>query len=901
MTDAGSFKKGIILLVFVVLAASGCAGGQASLKRNNYATLEKVDVADNENSASVILTVDRPVTFTTIKLTDPPRLVVDLAGVDLGDVKNKIDVKKGPITSITPSKAPDARRVARLEISLDREAAIKTAQNGPVITIIFDKKTPQPKEEAQVNKEAPAAPAEAIKQADTAASAAVSGRKLTSDEAKKETPKHAVAVITPITPPAAAQRKAGPDAKFVNNITFKKIADGGCVVKIEGDGNFKNPSVFKVGGDRLVVDLPGTSSIRPAETIEVNGKLLKKVRMAGHKESGKVRVVLDVSGPYEYDVTQEFKAISIMLMPSGKLAAKKAVPAAPNAAASSSVSAPAKPVAAAVPAALAPVKPMAAAIPVAATSNLAAATTVAAMSNTAAATPVAATNSIAAADPPQAAPAAEVNTIPNGTQGECTNPDASAAKPSSAAAPATPVNIYVTHTDGKAVLSSKPLTQAGDGAVQTEGRIYTGGRISFDIQDAELDKVIKLLADVAGLNLIMDPSEVKGKVTLKLDNVPWDQALDILLKIYNLDRVIDGNVMRVTLKSRLDDEKRRDLLEAAEQKKLEQQAQDLYTRTFKINYSTVAEIEPNIKKILSPRGEETMNPRTNELVVTDVRDKLDKVERLINILDKEVHQIMIEAKIITVDVSYSRSIGVTWGMTKNTSHNPYIAAGGGAAANTISTGGNADVTTQNSSLTASNPPFLLNVPTELAATAAGGGFGSLIFGHLLKGVNLDLTVQALESVNKAETLSAPKVVTLENKAATITSGTTIYVQTTSAAGTAPTALNANLSLAVTPRVIGDDLISMDVVATDNSPSNNVPPGATAAIDTQAVTTNVLVKDGDTIVLGGIYIKGNNKNESRVPILGSIPLLGWLFKNQTYDEPQTELLIFITPKLLKPTI
>jgi len=164
-------------------------------------------------------------------------------------------------------------------------------------------------------------------------------------------------------------------------------------------------------------------------------------------------------------------------------------------------------------------------------------------------------------------------------------------------------------------------------------------------------------------------------------------------------------------------------------------------------------------------------------------------------------------------------------------------------------------------------------------------------------IHLDVTLSALETISKAETLAAPKVLTLENEQAMITQGTTLYVQTTSASGTKPEPLNANLSLTVTPRVTGDNYIVMDVNATNNAPASATPPGSTAAIDTQAVQTKVIVKDGDTIVLGGIYIKRDSTGDNQVPWLGRIPILGWLFKERNIDDSTQELLIFITPKIM----
>ncbi|HLB25807.1 MAG TPA: AMIN domain-containing protein, partial [Nitrospirota bacterium] len=615
---------------------AGCSGNSAALRRGTgMATLEKVDVTDGENSTTVVLTVDRPVSFTSVTLAQPPKMVVELAGVELGGVKDVIKVGKGPVVDIVLSHPENAKKVARLEISLSAPASYKTAQNGSVISIIFDKtKTAAkpaaaPAPAAAEKKAAPPAPEEKIEVAEAAkppapaqpektapAPAAAPGGKVINVEVTtaKADAKASRPAASQAAQAAAKKDASLPEAKTVGAISFTK--DGDAVsVRLEGDGAFTKPEVFKLGGDRLVVDLPDTVSVRDKDTVEVGGKVLKRVRMAAHKDAPrKVRVVLDVAGAYDYEVRQEGKALVVTVAPAGMLAkagAPKAAPAKPETAAKTEP----------------PAKPL----------------------------PTA-----------KAEPAVQ----------------AKAAAPAKAEAP---VNIYVKRENGKTVLSSSPIeTDDAKSAakpkeyVETETKIYTGGRISFDIQDADLDKVVKLLADVAGLNLIMDPAEVKGKVTLKLDNVPWDQALEILLRIYNLDKVIEGNVLRVASKSKLDEERRRELLQVAEQKKLEQQAEDIYTRTFKINYAKAEELEAKVKKVLSSRGDATANPRTNELIITDIYASLDRAGELIKILDKEVNQIMIEARIITVNVGYSRSLGVSWGLTRNSANNPKIGAGGGA-------------------------------------------------------------------------------------------------------------------------------------------------------------------------------------------------------------------------------
>lgn len=803
MGFAGSLIKRSYLFFLAALVLAGCAGSTAAVNQEKsvpLAKLQKVDVKDGENTVDVIILTDKPVSFTTVRVSDPPKMVVELAGAQLGDVRQTIKAGKAPVEYISPSNAQGSSRIVRLEIGLTEPVDFKTAQNGQAINIIFEK----PKAEAGAG---PAKPEKATKASATPAAPASAAAK----------PAEAAA---PQNAPEAAPM---PEAKSVRGITYEKLAVG-YIVRIEGDGRFGSTKVFKLGSDRLVIDLQGVSSVKDKLAIGVNGRPLRGIRMARHEgREKKVRVVLDLTGPARYETKPDGKDLLVSVgLPEAKAEAPKAA-AAPKAEMTAKA---------------------------------------------------------------EARPAAR---------------KVSAPAPAQAEKQGRPINVYISKAGGKTILSSAPIDKNAAAAsgvspgnyVETATKIYTGGRISFDIQDAELDKVIKLLADVAGLNLIMDPADVKGKVTLKLDNVPWDQALDTLLKIYGLDKVIEGNVLRVTTKSKLDEERRKELLQVAEQKKLEQQAEDLYTKTFKVNYTTATDLEPKIKKILSPRGDATANPNTNELIVTDIKENLAKVGDLIALLDKEVNQIMIEARILTVDVEYSQSLGVTWGLTRKGGSNPNIGYVGGAGAQG-SAGGVVGVTPTASP---GGDSYQLSLPAQLAATAAGGMMGSFAWGHLLKGVNLDLTIQALEAINKAEVLAAPKVFTLENQSANIVSGTTLYVQTTSASGTAPAPLNANLSLTVTPRVTGDNYIMMQVTATNNQPETP-PAGSTAAISTQAVTTNVIVKDGDTIVLGGIYTKNKSRADSHVPLLGRIPIIKYLFSSNNWTDKTSELLIFITPKLVK---
>jgi type IV pilus assembly protein PilQ len=815
MRGAGRISFSILLSSLVLgLSLSGCATGGASLRKEgpDLSRLVKVDIKDTETNTLVVLEFDKPATFTSVRVTDPPKMIVNLANTDTSAIKGRIDFNKGPVSYVTPLKPFDnAKNVGRLEIGLRENATAATVQNGQVISILFDKKpaaaakanVPDNKPEARVEPQSvPPAPKVVVVEPTV--------------PKKNEAPKVAEATLPP--------------ARMVSSVSFAQKGET-CRVSINADGKFLKPEVFRLGDDRVVVDLQGIDSMKEKQTLDVRGNCVKKIRMASHNDpKQKVRVVIDLAKPSDYDVKQEGKSLVVTVAPKGKLAAALAAPAGAQKNAAAAPTPKAEP----------------------------------AKAEAASAKPAA-----VSAPKPDSGPKA-AGAVPDNKAGEG-------------------VNIYISKADNKAVLSTKPIEDPNFTKVdekpkdylETATKIYTGGKISFDIQDADLDKVIKLLADVSGLNLIMDPSEVKGKVTLKLDSVPWDQALDILLRIYNLDRMIEGNVLRVASKSKLDDERRKDLLTEAEQKKLMQQAEDLYTRTFKVNYSAASELEDKVKKILSPRGDATANPRTNELIITDVKANLDKVERLISILDKEVRQILIEARIVTVKTGYSQSLGLSWGLNKNPkAGEPQIG---------VTSGTNSSIKPQ------TDGTYQLALPTELGKAA--GMVGSMTWFNIAKNINIDLTISALEAINKASTLAAPKVMTLENQSASITQGITLYVQTTTASGTAPQPLNANLSLTVTPRVTGDNFITMMVNATNNEPA--LPPaGATASINTQAVTTNVMVKDGDTIVLGGIYIKQKANVDSHIPWLGKIPLLGWLFKETTDTDSTSELLIFITPKIVK---
>lgn len=396
---------------------------------------------------------------------------------------------------------------------------------------------------------------------------------------------------------------------------------------------------------------------------------------------------------------------------------------------------------------------------------------------------------------------------------------------------------------------------------------YNGKKISLDFQDADIGPIFRLLADVNGYNLVIDPS-VKGKITIKLMNVPWDQALEIILNTFNLNKSVDGNILWIAptnVFSKIMDEK-------SKVREAEERSGELLQEVVRVNYASSSDIQAAVTqgKLLSPRGSITVDSRMNTLIIKDTQKTIDKIKQLVKIMDVAKPQVMIEAKIVQVSTDYNEAFGIKWGGTFSSPTWP------------TPIGGN----------------FSVNTPTATGGPAANvpGGLAGLTIGHA-NTLRVDLSLSALESVNKAKTLSNPKVLTMDKEKATIQQGSTFYIATVSQAGTQTQPQTATLSLEVTPQITPDGYVQLKVTATDNSLVNLNPP----VVDTKSMTTQALVKDGETLVLGGIYTSSNTEDEVGVPGLSKVPIVGWLFKTKSIKKPTKELLIFITPTVIAQQI
>ena len=417
-----------------------------------------------------------------------------------------------------------------------------------------------------------------------------------------------------------------------------------------------------------------------------------------------------------------------------------------------------------------------------------------------------------------------------------------------------------------------------------QGR-YVGRRISLDFQAADIANVLRLVADVSGFNIVVGEG-VKAKVTLKLVNVPWDQALDMLLKMNNLGMIREGNIVWIDTLANI--AKQQD--EEAKAKESKIKAEDLVTRVIYVQNVPASEIQTTLKQYLSPRGQLNLNPASNALVIQDTESRIAAFAQLVRELDLEVPQIQIEARIVQADTNYARSLGVQWGFQSlaNLSGNR-VSNFRGQSASTDSFGNQ----TGN---------FLVNLPAAVGGVAALPAAGFTFGKATDDGAILDLRLSAGEQLGLTKVIAAPKITTLDKREAKIEQGQSIPYQTTSLQGTQTTFVDALLSVQVTPQITSRDpkevgkQILLKVKATRNAPGATTTAGA--IITKKEALTQVLVRDGETMVIGGIIEDTQSNTVTGLPFLSRLPVVGWLFKNKSEQVQKTELLIFLTPTIVK---
>ncbi len=420
---------------------------------------------------------------------------------------------------------------------------------------------------------------------------------------------------------------------------------------------------------------------------------------------------------------------------------------------------------------------------------------------------------------------------------------------------------------------------------------YVGQRISLDFKDADLANVFRILAEVSNLNIITT-DDVKGRVSVRLINVPWDQALDIVLKSKALGATHEGNILRIAPLSSLRAEDKARLDSKKEVEKLKASLEGVI-ETIPVNYSKASDLKGKVTDLLSEGGKIQVDDRTNVIIIRDLRKNVEDVKALVAKLDSATPQVLIEARIVEVDTSFTRELGVQWGGSYKSEGSTQFGATGIQDTSGAFIPG--QTLTNSKDFTASTVPpnYAVNLP---AAVGLGSG-GGIAFGILSDSVRLDLSLSALEASGKGKVVSSPRVVTIDNKEAMIEQGTQIPYSTVSASGTNVQFVDATLSLKVTPHITPEGSVIMKLEAKNDSPGETGASGQ-PAINKKKATTEVLVRDGETAVIGGILQVTRKEDQQAVPWLSKIPILGFFFKHDTTQSSNRELLIFVTPKILK---
>ncbi|MGI3004525.1 type IV pilus secretin PilQ [Shewanella algae] len=417
---------------------------------------------------------------------------------------------------------------------------------------------------------------------------------------------------------------------------------------------------------------------------------------------------------------------------------------------------------------------------------------------------------------------------------------------------------------------------------------YSGKTLSLNFQNISVRTVLQIIADYNDFNLVTSDT-VEGSITLRLDDVPWDQALDLILQTKGLDKRIEGNILMVAPAEELAIREENQL---KNKKKVSEELAPLYSEYLQVNYAKATEIANLLRgegsSLLSKRGTVAVDERTNTLLVKDTADILENVHKLIEVLDVPIRQVLIESRMVTVKDDVAEDLGIRWGITDQQ----------GNKGTSGSLEGAQDIT--NGTIPSIGDRLNVNLP------AAPSNATSIAF-HVAKladGTVLDLELSALEQENKGEIIASPRITTSNQKAAYIEQGVEIpYVESASSGAATVQFKKAVLSLRVTPQITPDNRVILDLEITQDSQGKVVqtPLGEAVSIDTQRIGTQVLVDNGETIVLGGIYQQNLISRVSKVPVLGDIPLVGFLFRNTSDKNERQELLIFVTPKIVTEEI
>ena len=655
--------------------------------------------------------------------------------------------------------------------------------------------------------------------------------------------------------PASIKSSSTASTSAVGSIQQVHLAQNGAEteVKITGSGEMAYRAMHLKTPDRVVLDFAGSHLKTSEKHIASNLDPVQDIRLAQFT-SETSRVVIDLREPAEYSVNKDGDTVTVSFKPNAPAQSPSATPA-PATSSSAVVTTKTSESETPKPAEQAAAKPGEIPAP-------------------AAALPVALTQPTSALATP-ALPAAQQAGITATNMAR----EASAAVSASAAPAPAP-----------AAAPAPALGYAQAPASAAAPVKYSGEPISVNLKDVDLRDFFRLIHEISGLNVVVDPS-VKGSLTIVLDDVPWDQALDIVLKNNDLDKQLDGNVLRIATKETLrkEAEENRDLAKA------QAEAADVVTTTRVLSYAKATALVITLKKFLSSRGDIIADDRSNTLIIRDIPSTLPVMDNLIRQLDRKSQQVEIEARVVQASRDFDREIGTQFG----------VSAGNGSRSNTISGAAGASPYTRtgsplppvivgaggSSAPTSGQIPLMSNLPASAPTSGITYAFTSQNFA-------LDMIITAMESRGVGKLLSKPKVITQNNEKAVVKQGTKIPVSTIVNNTVSVQFVDAVLELDVTPQITAEGTIFMDVTVENDQIDNGIERvQGIPAIDTQSAETKVTVNDGATVVIGGVIITNQQTSVDQVPFVGSVPILGNLFKHTTVSSTSQELLFFLTPRIL----
>jgi type IV pilus secretin PilQ/predicted competence protein len=795
------------------------------LSAEDLVGLKNLSWEEQKNKTRIVLETTQPLQYNVTASQTNSEIQVELTNLDLRNLPQELFINTPEVVSLQTFAQAEGQK-AKIVVKLTSFRPHQVSADGNKLYIDI--------ENGSVAKAAPA-PAEPQK---TAEPVKTEAKPAPVQEAPQAAPVVAerTEAPAPIKEPAPAQEAViSSPATLINDVQISPINADKVDVVLVGNGSM-NYDVFELANPaRLVIDVKSVSVVPGLGTRHAEGQeILRKVRVAQFQTAPKVvRAVIDLNRKVPYTISQDGTQLTIHL-------GEADIPQAKSNGSTSQGETQAEPAAQ-------PMRESPRPVPVKYEEPKIAQTEV--KQNT---------NEQFFSFEPDTSLFAQTTTVPTTNQ---------------------PPTTETTGSQGMGTLEDR------QGAAQKQ---YTGEPFSFDFKDIDIKDLFRFIADISGLNVILDPS-VRGSVTLKLTEVPWDQALDLITKNQGLGYTIEGNVIRIAPLSKIEAE------EEQQRRVLEQQflSAPLVTRIVPLSYAKAQQVDAIVKRLLTKKGSSIVDIRTNQLIITDIDTNIDSVITLIDTLDSRTSQVVIETRIVETTKNFSQGFGIQWGFrgivdpafgNNTTLQFP----------NNILVGGN--VLSPTSGITG-NPltGYAVNLPTTQAPNSAI----LLSAGNILDTFRLDVALMALENSGQGRILSSPKVATQNNTRAEIIQGTQIPVQTIANNTITTTYVQASLRMSVLPQITAEGTVIMEVEVENNRPNLSILGiGGSPAIDTESARTTLLVEDGGTTVIGGIFTATESYQQGRTPVLHRIPLLGWLFKNTNVNRENRELLIFLTPRIIR---